>query len=159
MIFVTVGAQMPFDRLVLTVDEWARARGRSDVFAQIGLDGRPPRNIEYTRFLEAAEFKRRIREARVVVAHAGMGTILSALEAGRPILVMPRVGARRETRNDHQLATAQRLRELGRISTAMDEAELVERLDQLDRIAAPDAISPHASGELIGALRDFIRAR
>ena len=83
MIFVTVGAQMPFDRLVQAVDEWAGARSRSDVFAQIGSEGIPPSNIEFTRFLEAAEFKRRIREADVVISHAGMGTILSALEAGR----------------------------------------------------------------------------
>lgn len=159
MIFVTVGAQMPFDRLVQAVDEWAGARSRSDVFAQIGSEGTPPSNIEFTRFLEAAEFKRRIREADVVISHAGMGTILSALEAGRPILVMPRLGARRETRNDHQVATARRLRELGSVAIAMDEPELLEQLDRLERIAAPDAISPHASGALIGALRDFIAPR
>ena len=36
MIFVTVGAQMPFDRMCKAVDAWAAKRGRSDVFAQIG---------------------------------------------------------------------------------------------------------------------------
>lgn len=158
MIFVTVGAQMPFDRLVQTVDEWAGAQGRRDVFAQIGNEGTAPRNIEYARFLDAAEFNRRIREAEVVISHAGMGTILAALEAARPILVMPRLGARRETRNDHQVATAERLTELGRVSAAMDERELRERLDRLDGLTAADAISAHASPALIGALREFIGA-
>lgn len=36
MIFVTVGTQVQFDRLIRTVDEWAGARARSDIFAQIG---------------------------------------------------------------------------------------------------------------------------
>ncbi len=35
MIFVTVGEQLPFDRLVRAVDEWAAASGK-EVFAQIG---------------------------------------------------------------------------------------------------------------------------
>jgi hypothetical protein len=36
MIFVTVGTQGQFDRLIRTVDEWADARGRTDLFAQTG---------------------------------------------------------------------------------------------------------------------------
>ena len=42
MIFVTVGHQMPFDRLIAAVDAWAGARGRSDVFAQIGTTSLRP---------------------------------------------------------------------------------------------------------------------
>jgi hypothetical protein len=33
MIFVTVGTQGQFDRLIRTVDEWAGGHGRTDVFA------------------------------------------------------------------------------------------------------------------------------
>ena len=36
MIFVTVGAQMPFDRLTSSVDRWAASHPTSDVVAQIG---------------------------------------------------------------------------------------------------------------------------
>ena len=36
MIFVTVGTQLAFDRMIKAVDEWAGARGRTDVFAQVG---------------------------------------------------------------------------------------------------------------------------
>ena len=35
LIFVTVGAQMSFDRLIGWVDDWAVAVGRDDVVAQI----------------------------------------------------------------------------------------------------------------------------
>lgn len=92
MIFATVGSQEPFDRLIRAVDEWARARGRSDVFAQIGNSTIRPRHIEFTNFLEPADFNRVIREATIIVAHAGMGSIISALEIGKPIVVMPRRG-------------------------------------------------------------------
>ena len=116
MILVTVGAQMPFDRLVRTVDDWAGRAGRSDVFAQIGHTRWRPRHLQWTAFIEPDEFRARAREAAVLVAHAGTGSILTALELGRPILVMPRRADLRETRNDHQIATATRFRDMAATS-------------------------------------------
>lgn len=159
MIFVTVGAQMPFDRLVRGVDAWAENQGRSDVFAQIGTTDYRPSAISWSAFLDPPAFRERIREAAVIVAHAGMGSILTALQWGKPILVMPRRGDLRETRNDHQVATAERFRELGRVSVAMDDKELPERLDELNALGASEPISPHASPELLDALTRFIQDR
>jgi UDP-N-acetylglucosamine transferase subunit ALG13 len=159
VILVTVGAQMPFDRLVKGVDAWAAARGRADVFMQIGAGGARPAHAEWVEFLEPADFSRRISECSALVAHAGMGSILSALEAGKPIVVMPRRGEFRETRNDHQVATAVRFRELGKVHVAMDESELPAALDALDRLPAAERIAPSASPELISAVADFVHAR
>lgn len=157
MIFVTVGAQMAFDRLVRGVDEWAGARGRGgDVFAQIGPSDYRPHAIEWSGFLEPPAFREKVESARAIVAHAGMGSILTALECGKPILVMPRRGALRETRNDHQVATAERFLSLGKVAVAMDETELPEKLDALDDLSAGPAIPPHASERLIRTLRRFI---
>lgn len=156
MIFVTVGAQMPFDRLVRGVDEWASARSQADVFAQIGTTELRPRAIEWSAFLDPPAFRERIAGATAIIAHAGMGSILTALQCGKPILVMPRRGDLRETRNDHQVATAERFKALGRVAVAMNEDELPDRLDELSSLAATDPISPHASPELLTALRRFI---
>ena len=126
MIFATVGSQEPFDRLIRAVDEWAVLHGRSDVFAQIGDSTYCPEHIKFTKFLEPSEYNRVIHEASVVVAHAGMGAIISALEIGKPVVVMPRRGALRETRNDHQVATAERFGVRGRVIVAgSDGAERV----------------------------------
>ena len=57
MILVTVGAQMPFDRMTRAVDAWAGERGRTDVFAQIGPTDFIPQNIEWTAFLEPEQFR------------------------------------------------------------------------------------------------------
>lgn len=128
MIFVTVGEQLPFDRLIRTMDEWAAFSGK-EVFAQTGLSKWRPTCIPYKEFLEPHEYKKRFREASLIVAHAGMGTIISALEMGKPILVMPRQKVLGEHRNDHQLATAQRFQALNYISVAMDEVELKDKLN------------------------------
>lgn len=158
MIFVTVGSDLPFDRLVRVVDDWAHDTGRDDVFAQIGATNWRPSHIAWTQFLQPPEFVRRLAEADVVVAHAGMGTILSALQAQRPILVMPRRATLGEVRNEHQLATARHLAVLGKIDVAMDDIELLSKLSSLHQLQPRDRIGPHASDSLIAALREFIKS-
>lgn len=156
MIFVTVGSDLPFDRLVRVVDEWAHDTGRDDVFAQIGATDWRPSHIAWTQFLQPPEFARRLAEADAVVAHAGMGTILSALQSQRPILVMPRRASLGEVRNEHQLATARHLAALGKINVAMDETELRNRLNSLRQLQPRERIGPYASDSLINAVREFI---
>jgi UDP-N-acetylglucosamine transferase subunit ALG13 len=156
LIFVTVGANTPFDRLVGCVDEWAALRGREDVFAQIGRTDYRPANLRWTERLSPVEFRETLERASVVVAHAGMGTILAALEAGVPILVMPRRAALREMRTDHQLATARHLEERGLVHVANNDRELRSRLDEIDRLAAPARIPSVAPPLLIERLRRFI---
>ena len=156
MIFVTVGTDLPFDRLVRAVDDWAGRRGRQDIFAQIGASRWTPSHLPHRNFLPPDEFTQRFAEARVIVAHAGMGTILSALRWEKPILVMPRRAALGEQRNDHQLATARHLSELGRVSVAMDESELCDWLERLDVLEPRTPIGPFASVTLTSALNNFI---
>jgi UDP-N-acetylglucosamine transferase subunit ALG13 len=156
MIFVTVGSQMAFDRLIKAVDQWAAQSGRSDLFAQIGPSDFIPRHMEWTKELRPAEFRKRLMDATAIVAHAGMGTILSALELGKPLLVMPRRGDLRETRNDHQIATAKRFEEQGRLAVAYDEAALSEKLDHLALLKPGKPIDHRASPELLQRLRNFV---
>jgi UDP-N-acetylglucosamine transferase subunit ALG13 len=156
MIFVTVGTQLPFDRLVRTVDEWAGRIGRRDVFAQIGPSGYRPQHVQWADFLAADECRRRIEAARVVVAHAGMGSILTALELGKPIIVMPRRSDLREHRNDHQVSTARRFLAQGRIDVAFDEAQLTRQLEEVETLSGQERIAPTASPRLLHALAGFV---
>jgi UDP-N-acetylglucosamine transferase subunit ALG13 len=158
MIFLTVGTQLAFDRLVTAVDTWAGMEPGRDVVAQIGPTDIRPRHLRAQAFFEPAECRQLMIEADVIVAHAGMGTILSALELAKPLLVVPRKAALGEHRNDHQVATAARFAELGRLSVAADELELVQRLDQLETLTANEQIGPYASDHLVSALRTFIAA-
>jgi UDP-N-acetylglucosamine transferase subunit ALG13 len=159
MIFVTVGSDLPFDRLVRIVDQWAQANNRTDVFAQIGETDYRPAFVSYSKFLDPAEFSSRLSGATTIIAHAGMGTILSALQGEKPVLVMPRQAALREVRNEHQLATARHLLKMGLVNVAFDDRELREKLDHISSLQPPAKISPYASPELLSALREFISAR
>ena len=115
-----------------------------------------PRHIQYRSFISPAECRDRMLAADAIVAHAGMGTILTALELGKPLLVVPRRASLGEHRNEHQLATARRFADTGRLLVAFDESELAQRLDELPLRGRPERISPFASDQLITALRSFI---
>jgi UDP-N-acetylglucosamine transferase subunit ALG13 len=150
--------QMPFDRLCKTVDAWGGERDRKDIFMQIGSTAWRPSNCEYVELLNPDEYADRVKQAEVLVMHAGTGSILAAMKYGKPIIVMPRVARLRETRNDHQLATVRRFKELSGITVALDEQELLQKLDTLHTVSKPEELSPSASKELISALRTFIHA-
>ncbi len=154
MIFVTVGGQLPFDRLIRAVDGWSAARGRTDVEAQIGDGKFEPAHVRYHRFLSPGDFRLAATRADAIVAHAGMGTILLALELGKPILVMPRRAADGEHRNDHQLATARSLSSRGLVTVAADEHELLSLLDQLESRAVGNRIELEADPRLIRRIRE-----
>lgn len=157
MIFVTVGAQMAFDRLVGWVDAWAIANDRHDVVAQIGPSTREPKRLQVLPFLDPPEFRRTMEAADIIVSHAGMGTILTALELGKPIVVVPRLGNLAETRNDHQVATADRFAADGLVVAARSEAELALRLRELGSGIVPRArISAQADEALMARVRSFV---
>ena len=156
MIFVTVGTQGQFDRLIRAVDEWAGGRGRTDVFAQTGVSEFSPKHIQTKQFVDPTEFRHHVDSASLVVAHAGMGSIITALELGKPIMVMPRRASFGEHRNDHQVATAKRLAEQGGIIVAFNEKELVDKLDQFKSFGGAAPIGPSASQDLIATIRNFI---
>ncbi len=158
MIFVTVGTQLPFDRMIRTIDEWAAKAGRSDVFAQIGPASYRPTHIAFAAFIPADECRQKSQTASVIIAHAGMGSIITALELAKPIIVMPRRSELAEHRNNHQVSTALKFKERGSVLVAMDEHELLKQLDNIDNIQGNGKCEKHASPQLLGAIRDFVNA-
>lgn len=165
MIFVTVGTQLPFDRLVRAVDSWAGSRGRTDVFGQIadpGPGGYRPTHFPFTAHVAPAEFERRCRDASLIVAHAGMGSLITAMTFGKPIVVMPRQGRLGEHRNDHQCATAERLGDRPGVFVAQDEGALEAVLDAAGAgpaVGGDGSLRPFADDSLIAAVRAAILGR
>ncbi len=132
MIFLTVGTQFPFDRLIKTVDEAVGRDGAGEeVFAQIGASSYEPRHLRAVASLDKKEFDRHLREASGVIGHAGMGTICLALEWNKPLLVLPRRRKYGEVVNDHQVGIAQKFEELGHLLAAYEAEDLPEKMRAL----------------------------
>lgn len=163
VIFLTTGMQLPFERLVRAVDAWAsEARPACEICAQV-LPSREtpytPKNFETRERLSPAEYADIFDRASLIVSHAGMGTILTALTRGKRICIMPRQARHGEHRNDHQLATTRRIQGHPNLFKAENETDIARCLDAA--IAAPTlrdgaVIDPFADAGLTDRLRGFI---
>lgn len=166
MIFCAVGTQLPFDRLAESLDQWCAESGRGkEVFGQVGKLGAGhyrPQHFQWQPRIEPDEFSRRIETADVIVSHAGMGTIITALYLQKPIIIMARRAHLGEQRNDHQFATLKRFKERPGVHAVETSEELAEALDHLlieGREAGGIETSRFADERLTSMLRDFIHER
>ena len=141
MIIVSVGTQLPFDRLIRMMDEIASDLDQK-IFAQTGRSAYVPRNIEWKADVQALEFDTLLQQASVLVAHAGIGTVLKAYEFGKPIILTPRKAAFGEHRNDHQLATVSKLVGRPGIYMADDETTLKALLKDTSALTGPSSVEP-----------------
>jgi UDP-N-acetylglucosamine transferase subunit ALG13 len=158
MIFLIVGTQEAFDRLVRTVDNWAGENKIKDVFAQIANSKYKPRNMKSESFIEPSRFNLLFNKADLIIAHAGMGTILKSLENNKPIIVMPRIAELKEHRNNHQMATVKSLLKLNYLNVAFNEKELTAMLNNIDNIKSLVQITPFASEQLTKAVCAFLNS-
>lgn len=158
MILVTVGTQYPFDRLVSAVDEWAgRTATRPEVLAQVGAGRADHPNIKCVRLLDGTRYAEAVESARLVVAHAGAGSVLAALDHGVPVIVMPRDHRRGEHRDDHQYQTARQLEKMGLVVVAWSEAELSDLIEHaLSGSCRRPAARSGRGAELIQYLRSYL---
>lgn len=154
MIFVTIGTQLPFDRLIKTIDELA-PQIDEEIIAQVHQCGFTPKNIKTISFLAPDKFNELFDKARVIVAHAGMGTILSALQKNKPIIIFPRIAAMGEHRNEHQLATAKKFKEAGFVYV-VNEGEGLKKLLQCTDLEPLHHIGTNASRMLVASLKEYI---
>ena len=158
-IFATVGTQLPFDRLIRELDVWAESNPQIDVVAQIGVSDYEPRHMTWNRMISENLFREHLSDCDAIVAHAGMGTIISAIENGKRVIVMPRRAEYGEHRNDHQLATTKRLGHLQGLAVVHNGPELAEALEDVHKSrgcsGVPTQTPLSASPQLISEIRHF----
>jgi UDP-N-acetylglucosamine transferase subunit ALG13 len=158
MIFVTVGSQLPFDRLIKAIDEIAPSIKGKEIIAQVFGMEYQPKNIKTLDYISPSDFKDYINNAELIISHAGTGTILSVAQLQKPLIVFPRSGKLRETRNDHQFATCRMLEKTCALQVAYDEKQLEEKINAFlgDRLPVMEKITPFASDQLINSIKTFI---
>ena len=129
MIFFTLGTEnYPFSRLIEVAEKLAVLRPDEEIFVQIGNHPEPPRGCRWERFLPFEKFSDCIAHARLVVSHAGAGTILTCAVHGRIPIVLKREWLRGEHIDDHQSQLARRMDELGHIVLTEDPEQLLEEI-------------------------------
>ncbi|PZQ55159.1 MAG: glycosyl transferase family 28 [Phenylobacterium zucineum] len=103
LLFATVGATLPFDRLVDTVARLKAEGAIPDrVIVQTGIGGHAPERLEVHETLSFDRVQEILRDARVVVCHGGTGSLITALRQGCHVIAVPRLSTLGEHYDDHQ---------------------------------------------------------
>jgi UDP-N-acetylglucosamine transferase subunit ALG13 len=136
MILVTVGTStQPFDRLLAAIPALA---GEEKVIVQYGASAVRPSGAECVAFLDYDSMLAHMQQARIVVTHAGAGSIIAARMAGKRPLVVPRLRALGEAVDDHQLELARKLDQAGVVRLVADPSSLPLALSDELRVEAQD---------------------
>ena len=155
MILVTIGTnEQPFDRLVSAA---AGLGGMESLVVQHGSSRVPHGRGEWLDFVSFEELSERMHAARVVVCHAGVGSIMLARRCGKRPIVVPRRLHLGEAVDDHQLPIARRLHANGVVTLLEDVDLLAETIDVLGPNALADPVAdPPGAPNLAGDLRAYL---
>lgn len=105
MILVLLGTQdKPFDRLLKAVSkEIKNGNIKEKVVAQVGCTSYNDEKIKSFDFVSKEEIEKLIDKARLIITHAGVGTITDCLNRNKKVMVVPRLKKYGEHTNDHQM--------------------------------------------------------
>jgi UDP-N-acetylglucosamine transferase subunit ALG13 len=156
LLFATVGATLPFDRLVQTVAD-ARRDGEitGEVLIQTGVGGVSPAGLDTHETLPFDKVRALLRDASIVVCHGGTGSLITALREGCHVIAMPRLAARGEHYDDHQEEITSAFATRGLIQVAHSAEEFRHALAETrsrTRIRAtsdPAALIEHLRGVIV----------
>jgi UDP-N-acetylglucosamine transferase subunit ALG13 len=125
LIFATVGATLPFDRLVESVAE-LKARGEipEQVIVQTGIGGARPPGMEVVETLPFEEMISTLRRADIAICHGGTGSLITAMREGCQVVAMPRLLSLAEHYDDHQEEITSAFERRGLVAVAKSTEEL-----------------------------------
>lgn len=115
MIFVTVGTQPNgFLRCLKEVEALIdKYNIKEEVVAQIGNTDFKTDKFKTIPFTGENEFKQYIKDASVIITHAGSGAIFNSIKAGKKIIAMARLHDFNEMADNHQTELIKKLSEGG----------------------------------------------
>lgn len=154
MILTIVGThEQQFNRLVAAVDALQTDEPR---VTQYGHSTTIPQHGTARDFIPFDEVERLIGEARIVIAHAGTGTVMHALSLGKVPVVVPRLAQFGEHVDDHQLELVESLNELGLIVACTPNDNLADKIVEAASKTATRRIDPDPA--LVDYLTKLIEA-
>jgi UDP-N-acetylglucosamine transferase subunit ALG13 len=138
------------------MNNWAKINPNTNVVAQT-YDNYHYNYFRDTYFtLKPEAYECILAKSDVLIGHAGTGTIISALEYSKPLIIMPRKADLHEHRNEHQKWTAEKFKNTKGIYVAEDETELFGYLNRLVELDNGSFIESDSKVALLNFLKSEI---
>lgn len=160
-LFISVGTRFAMDRLLNSVEEILGDESHLTASAQVGPSEFTSTLIKVTQWADSRRFEQAVSECDIFVSHAGMGNILMAAKLNKHIIIMPRRADLGEHINDHQISTAQAMKDKPFVCVVNNTKELALAIHSLSSSAVKakhldNQINHAAKAALISAIKDVI---
>lgn len=153
-IFVMFGTQdKRFDRLLNAILA-SKFIKDNDVYVQLGYTKGEYEGIHCQEYYSEEELMHQIDIADLIITHAGVGAIVSALKLKKRVIVVPRLGEFKEQNNDHQVQIMERFDKQGYIIPCTDLTKLDETVNNAYNFEPKDYVTEKQG--IIDELTNFI---
>ena len=132
MIFVTLGTQdKSFERLLKAIDrEIERGNIKEKVVVQAGYTKYETKNMEIMDLVSQDEFDKLMKSCSLLITHGGVGSILTGIKYGKPVIAAARLKKYKEHNNDHQKQIIKEFGDLGYILELRDFNKLGKMIEK-----------------------------
>ena len=136
MILVMLGTQNnSFHRLLEEIDTLIEKKVINEkVIVQAGYTKYQPKNKTITMidFTSKEEIDILEKEARYIITHGGVGSIITSLEKGKKVIAVPRLHEYEEHVNNHQTEIVEKFNKAGNIIGVQSVKELEDAIKKIE---------------------------
>ena len=131
MVFVTLGTQKQSFKRLLDMVENSKELQNDEIIAQIGNTKYESKKIKCFDFVDSEKLDEYIKNAEIIITHAGVGSIFSGLHNDKKVIAVPRLKKYKEHINDHQLEICEEMTKEGYILSCLENEDLDEKIRKI----------------------------
>ena len=120
-----------YNRLLKAIDELiAEGKITDTVFAQIGFSDYKPKHFETCDYMKKEMMDQKIKESDLIITHSGVGTIMTAIQLGKRVLVYPRLVKYKEHVDDHQVEIGLAFEKRNYVCLCKESDDLLQKIQE-----------------------------
>lgn len=156
MILVLLGTQNnDFTRLLREVqNNIDNGIIKEDVVVQAGSTKFESKDMKIFSLVPTDELLKLQEQARVIITHGGVGSIISSIKLGKKVIAIPRLAKYGEHVNDHQIQIVESFAKNGLIKGIFDIEKLGETLEKIESFSP--TVFKSNTGNMIKIIENFI---
>lgn len=135
MILVLLGTQNnSFTRLLDAIQDCVnKGTIKEKVVVQAGYTKYESKNMKIFSMVDKREFSKLLDEAHLIISHGGVGSIVTSLEKGKKVIVVPRLKKYNEHVNNHQIQIARKFKQEGYVKYVLNLKHLDKAISEIDK--------------------------
>ena len=134
MILVLLGTQNnSFHRLLEKINDLINKKIiKEEVIVQAGYTKYETKNMKILDFVTSNQLEKMQKEARIIITHGGVGSIITSLKMGKKVIGVPRLHQYLEHVNDHQTQIVELFSQKGYIIGVLNLDDMEKALKEIE---------------------------